>query len=147
MIKFIDEVFGLTPLADLPDEVTAPRTGLEEPLVSGSSGAIGWSSDSGIGDLTEAFDYAVLRGEKQPISSSAATIPANRWSASYRNSTPPGTGPTNGACKAIGMLPNDCRPSWSAYDAGQPIDPLPPSDFNPRPSASPGTPTAGGWTP
>lgn len=100
-------------------------------------------SDSGIGDLTEAFDYAVLRGEKQPISSSAATIPASVVSKLPHYAT--GTGPTNGACKAIGMLPND-YPSWSAYDAGQPIDP-PPSDFNPRPSASPGIPTSGNWTP
>jgi hypothetical protein len=54
-------------------------------------------------------------------------------------------GYTNGACKAIGVLPTDF-PSWAAYQNGQPIDPYP-VDVNPRPTQSPGTPTSGTWTP
>jgi phospholipase C len=141
VIKFIDELFGLVALADLPDERHGRELGkknLHQDHLGPSDG-----SDSGVGDLTEAFDYEVLRGRKQPISSSAATIPASVVSKLPHYAT--GTGPTNGACAAIGVLPNDF-PSWAAYDAGQPIDP-PPADFNPRPSASPGTPSSGNWTP
>jgi len=42
-------------------------------------------------------------------------------------------------------LPTDFT-SWEKYQAGEPIDPYP-VDVNPRPTASPGTPTSGSWTP
>jgi phospholipase C len=54
-------------------------------------------------------------------------------------------GYTNGACEAIGILPTDFE-SFADYKNGKPIDPYP-VDVNPRPTASPGTPTSGSWTP
>jgi phospholipase C len=141
VIKFIDRLFGLVPLASLPDE----KHGRELGKQTLNQDNLGPSDDpeNGIGDLTEAFDDDILRGRKQPIPSSAATIPASVINTLPHYAT--STGPTNGACAAIGILPTD-YPSQAAYTAGQPIDP-PPADFNPRPSASPGTPTSGSWTP
>jgi len=47
--------------------------------------------------------------------------------------------------EAIGVLPTDFE-TFADYKNGKPIDPYP-VDVNPRPTASPGTPTAGNWTP
>ena len=141
VIKFINELFGLVPLASLPDE----RRGFELGKKTLGQDHLGPSDgpDNGIGDMTEAFDEEILRGRKLPIPSSAATIPASEIKKLPHFAT--SSGPTNGACEAIGILPTD-YPSKAAYKAGKPIDP-PPADFNPRPSASPGTPTSGTWTP
>ena len=129
------------PLASLPDEKHARALGkakLHQDNLEPSD-----DPDNGIGDLTEAFDSEILRGKKLPIPSSAATIPASVITKLPHFAT--STGPTNGACSAIGVLPTDYK-SKADYTAGKPIDP-PPADFNPRPSASPGTPTSGTWTP
>ncbi len=141
VIKLIDELFGLVPLASLPEE----KQGRELGKHTLHQQNLGPSDDpeNGIGDMTEAFDDEVLLGRKLPISSAAATIPASVISTLPHYAT--STGPTNGACAAIGILPTD-YPSQAAYTAGKPIDP-PPADFNPRPSASHGTPTSGNWTP
>jgi phospholipase C len=141
VVKFIDELFDLVPLASLPDEKHARQLGKNNLHQDN----LGPSDDpkNGIGDMLEAFDDEVLRGEKLPIPSSAAVIPASVITKLPHYATT--SGPTNGACAAIGILPTD-YPSQAAYTAGTPIDP-PPADFNPRPSASPGTPTSGTWTP
>ena len=100
-----------------------------------------------VGDLTEAFDYGRLMGEKPPIPSSAATFtPAQIKTLPHLakpNYSP--NGYTNGACEAIGILPTDFQ-SIADYKNGKPIDPYP-DDVNPRPTQSPGTPTSGSWTP
>jgi phospholipase C len=145
VIKFIDELFGLVPLASLPDEAKGRALG-QQTLGQAN---LGPSDDpnNDVGDLTEAFDYSRLRGITPPISASAAAIPASVISSlphlAKANYSP--NGYTNGACAALGILPTDF-PSWAAYEAGQPIDPYP-VDVNPRPTTSTGTPTSGNWTP
>ena len=145
VIKFINELFGLVPLASLPDEVKGRKMGLST-LGQANLGPSD-DPDNNVGDLTEAFDYDILRGEKRPISASQATFSSTVVATLPHLATPnySPNGYTNGACKAIGILPTDFL-SWAAYQAGQPIDPYP-VDVNPRPTQSPGTPTSGTWTP
>jgi phospholipase C len=145
VIKFINELFGLVPLASLPDEVRGRKLGLSEL----GQPNLGPSDDpnNNVGDLTEAFDYDILLGHKPPVSAWLAAIPTEVWKSlphlADTNFSP--NGYTNGACRAIGVLPTDFT-SWEKYQAGEPIDPYP-VDVNPRPTASPGTPTSGSWTP
>ena len=145
IIKFINELFNLVPLAKLPDEahgraLAAANAALGNPQNYGPTD----DPNNALGDLTDAFDYGILQGNKPPLSSSLATFtPAQVSTLPHLATTPNGL--TNGACAAIGILPTD-YPSQAAYTAGTPIDP-PLSFFNPRPSASPGTPTNGSWTP
>jgi phospholipase C len=141
VIKFIDTLFNLVPLAKLPDEVRGRQLG--EQNLGQLNLEPSDDPNNGIGDMLEAFDDDILRGEKPPIPASEATIPASVITKLPHYAT--SNGPTNGACEAIGILPTDF-PSKAAYKAGTPIDPAP-ADFNPRPSASPGTPTSGTWTP
>jgi phospholipase C len=145
VIKFINELFGLVPLASLPDEVRGRELG-ESTLGQPN---LGPSDDpaNDVGDLTEAFDYDILRGLKSPVPASRASIPPtvvgtlpHLAKAGYSPN-----GYTNGACAAIGILPTDF-PSMASYQAGRPIDPYP-VDVNPRPTQSPGTPTSGTWIP
>jgi phospholipase C len=145
VIKFINELFGLVPLALLPDE----KRGRDLGLVTLGQRNLGPSDDpdNNVGDLTEAFDYDILRGDKPPIPATRASIPQTVVATLPHMATPnySPNGYTNGACAAIGSLPTDF-PSMQAYQAGQPIDPYP-VDVNPRPTQSPGTPTSGTWTP
>jgi phospholipase C len=146
VIKFINNLFGLVPLSDLPDEAqgraqAAKNSALGNPPDYGPMDG----SKNGIGDLTDAFDYDVLQGKKLPINSSAATFTPSQISTLPHLATTP-NGLTNGACAAIGVLPTD-YPSQAAYAAGQPSDPPNPLYFNPRPSASPGSPYAASWVP
>ena len=145
VIKFINELKGLVPLAQLPDEAKGRnlgKTNLGQDNLGPSDGP-----NNGVGDLTEAFDIGRLTGAKAPIPPSQAafglqqikTLP-HLAKANYSKN-----GYTNGACAAIGILPTD-YPSFADYQAGNPIDPYP-VDVNPRPTASPGTPTSGSWTP
>jgi phospholipase C len=145
VIKFINLLFGLVPLASLPDEKRGRELGastLGQPNLGPSD-----DPDNDVGDLTEAFDYDVLREHEPPVSATRAliapTVVATLPHLATANYSP--NGYTNGACAAIGILPTDF-PSIEAYKAGQPIDPYP-VDVNPRPTQSPGTPTSGLWTP
>ncbi|MGA7804909.1 alkaline phosphatase family protein [Bradyrhizobium sp.] len=145
VIKFINELFGLVPLAQLPDE----KRGRDLGLVTLGQKDLGPSDDpdNNVGDLTEAFDYDILRGDKPQISAEQATFPATVV-ATLPHLAKPNYSPngyTNGACAAIGILPTDF-PSMKAYQSGEPSDPYP-VDVNPRPTQSPGTPTSGSWTP
>ena len=145
VIKFINELKRLVPLAALPDE----RRGVYLGKLNLGQDNLGPSDDpdNDVGDLTEAFDFERLKGEKLPIPASEATFtPAEIKSLPHlatQNYSP--NGYTNGACQAIGVLPTDFK-SLADYQNGKPIDPYP-VDVNPRPTQSPGTPTAGGWTP
>jgi phospholipase C len=145
VIKFINELKGLVPLAELMDEKNALVLG-EINLGQKDLGPSD-APQNDVGDLTEAFDSGRLLGARLPIPASAATFSAAQIStlphlatANYSKN-----GYTNGACGAIGILPTDF-PSFDAYMAGAPIDPYP-ENVNPRPTASPGTPTSGTWTP
>ena len=145
VIKFINELKGLAPLAELPDEKNAVVLG----EVNLGQKNLGPSDDpnNDVGDLTEAFDFGRLLGVKQPIAASAAAFSAAQIGKLPHLATPnySPNGYTNGACEAIGILPTDFR-SYADYKSGKPIDPYP-ANVNPRPTASPGTPTSGAWTP
>src|SRR6202020_1829621 len=61
IIKFVDELFGLVPLADLPDEERARKIGAEK---YGQLN-LGPADDKvdGVGDMTSAFDALRLWGK------------------------------------------------------------------------------------
>ncbi len=132
VIKFINELYGLAPLADLPDELLGRLEGffkLGQLYLSPADDGV-----PDIGDLFPAFDNARLTGAAAPIPASFAEIdPAVVHSL-------PHYAAQGGGCKAIGVTPTDFKPD------GTVIDPAP-ADFNPRPSATPGIPTSGTWTP
>lgn len=125
IIKLVDELFNLIPLADLPDEVRGRQIGEAQGLKN-----MGPADDlvAGVGDMLSGFDDARLMGRKKPLPASYAMIPAAEL----------GSFPHFGGkgCKALGITPLD----W-----GRP-NPLP-VDFNPRPVDSPGIPADGGWRP
>ncbi len=133
VIKFIDELFNLTPLADLPDEAAARRLGAK--TYKTPAGApqkyLGPSDDQtpGVGDLFTAFDNARLSGSASPLEASYAEIPAAQITSL----------PHLGAqgCRALGIVPTDETSNGL-------LDPAP-ADFNPRPSSEPGMPTSGAW--
>ncbi len=132
VIKFINELYGLAPLADLPDELLGRLEGffkLGQLYLSPADDGV-----PDIGDLFPAFDNARLTGAAAPIPASFAAIdPAVVHSL-------PHYAAQGGGCKAIGITPTDFMSD------GTVIDPAP-ADFNPRPSATPGIPTSGAWTP
>jgi phospholipase C len=66
VIKFINELFGLTPLADLPDEAAARKEGATNAAFNGPNGR---QTDLGpgdalatMGDLLESFEIDRLTG-------------------------------------------------------------------------------------
>ena len=128
VIKFIDELFGLTPLENLPDEKRARALGQSE---FGQPNLTPLDSEPGIDDLLEAFDNARLSGTAAPLPASYAAIPAALYQTFPQYN---GQG-----CAALNIVPTD-------YQNGTLIDPAP-SDFNPRPSTTPGRPHSGHWTP
>ena len=126
IIKLVDELFGLIPLADLPDEVRGRKIGLEK----FGQRDMGPADDlvAGVGDMLSGFDDARLTGKKKALPGSYAEVSAGEL----------GRFPHFGGegCKALGIVPTD----------GGRVNPVP-SDFNPRPVDSPGVPSAGDWTP
>jgi phospholipase C len=126
IIKLVDELFGLIPLADLPDETKARQIGLARL----GQKDLGPADDlvDGVGDMLSGFDDARLMGKKKPLPPAYAEIPDVELS---RFPHFGGEG-----CKVLGITPTD---------AGR-VNPMP-ADFNPRPSDSPGIPSAGNWTP
>jgi len=133
IIKFIDELFNLTPLADLPDEAKARELGAK--TYTTPQGApqlyLGPSDDKtpGVGNLFSAFDNARLTGKASKLEPSYAEIPA-----SLVTSLPHFFGE---GCRVLGIVPTDTT-------AGGVVDPAP-WDFNPRPSSEPGLPASGTW--
>ena len=138
VIKFVNELYGLVPLASLPDEKRGRELGkktLGQPNLGPSD-----DPDNNVGDLTEAFDLEILRGHKRPV-------PLRRRSSlrQWLVAAPLCVVTTIFAERLhqwrmpeIGILPTDFK-SWADYKAGKPIDPYP-VDVNPRPTQSPGTP-------
>jgi len=118
VIKLVDELFGLTPLALLPDESRASELGLERFGVAGL-GPLD-APDNGVGDLVSGFDDGRLAGTVPPLPPSMAEIPD-----ALINVLPQTTGY---GCSAIGITPTDVRMGIS--------NPIPP-DFNPRPKTDP----------
>ena len=126
IIRFVDELFKLTPLANLPDEAQARTLGLKTygqkylgPTDAGTPG---------VGDLFSGFDNDRLTGKTPPLAASYAMIPASEFSLPHFG----GQG-----CRVMGIVPTDVI-------KGGVSDPAP-QDVNPRPSTNPGEPYLGGW--
>jgi len=126
IIKFVDDLFNLIPLADLPDEMKARQIGADkfgQPNLGPADDMV-----PGVGDMSSAFDNLRLEGKAAPLSAEYAQIPAAEVS-----SIPHAGG---AGCKQLEIKPTD----WSLPN---PV----PADFNPRPDTTPGIPTSGDWTP
>ncbi len=117
VVKFVDEIFGLVPLASLPDETNGRRKG-EAAGLHGMGPQDDPSND--IGDLTSAFDPNRLLGITPRLLASYATIP-DRVITSLPHYD-------NHGCKAIGIVP---------VDAARGLRSQIPADFNPRPKTDP----------
>jgi phospholipase C len=126
IIKLVDELFNLIPLADLPDEERARAIG----VAKYNQKDLGPADDkvSGVGDLLSGFSNARLLGRAAPLPATYAEIPEAEIDA-YPHYRAQG-------CSALQIRPTD---------TGRP-NPIP-SDFNPRPDTTPGIPTSGNWTP
>lgn len=120
VVKFIDEVMDLTPLAQLPDELAARKRGEKKFGQKNLGPEDALTPD--ISDLTSAFDPARLSGEAPPLSPDYAIIPPK-----LVNSQPSVLLGHYG-CKQIGIVPTD-------YQLG--IVNHIPADFNPRPKTEP----------
>lgn len=119
VVKFVDEVFGLTPLALLPDELKGRKLGKQEFGQNnlGPNDAL----TPGVGDLMSAFDPHRLRGDVPPLPPSYAIIPDKEITSLPQD---------NGfGCDADGIVPTDVSKG---------IRNNIPSDFNPLPSTNPG---------
>jgi phospholipase C len=129
VIKFINELYGLTPLADLPDEAGGRELGRQE----FGQRDLGPADDkvAGIGDLFTALDNARLLGQEPPLPPDYAEIDAD-----IAHILPHYNGK---GCSVLTIVPTD-------YVNNKLLDPAP-IDFNPRPGTTPGIPTSGSWTP
>ena len=130
IIKFINNLFGMTPLAALPDEASARATGAAT-YGQANLGPADLDSVQPMSDMSDAFDNARLSGTQPPLPPAYAMIPPAQV-----HTLPHYAGQ---GCRTLNITPTD-------YKNGSPIDP-PPADFNPRPTQTPGTPTSGTWTP
>ena len=139
VIKFINEVFGLTALANLPDEAAAMTAGANNSAFNKPNGQPQTNLGPGdalasMGDLLEAFDNDRLTGAVAPLP--APVIPAAVVrSLPHYVTVSAGGAPVYG-CQTLAITPTDYP---NGYGTGLEIDP-PPQDFNPRPVQSPGNP-------
>jgi phospholipase C len=126
IIRFVDDLFNLVPLADLPDEEKGRQIGREK----FGQNDLGPADDkvAGVGDLFSGFDNLRLLGKSKLIPPSYAEIPE-----ATIDHFPHLQGE---GCKVLHITPTD---------AGR-TNPIPP-DFNPRPDTTPGDPRSGNWTP
>jgi len=118
VVKFVDGVFGLPPLATLPDELLGRFLGLAQFGLNdyGPQDAL----TPGVGDLTEAFDTNRLLGLSPALSPAYVMI-----NPSYVNRIPQTTGL---GCTDLGIVTTDL-----VLGITNPI----PSDFNPLPGTLP----------
>jgi len=123
VVKFIDTVFGLPPLATLPDELLGRYLGMAQfgqPNL-GPNDAL----TPGVSDLLDAFSPLRLMGTAQPLPPDYVTI-----AEPYVMTLPQTTGL---GCADLGILTTD-----RALGIPNNI----PSDFNPRPKTNPSTSAA-----
>jgi phospholipase C len=118
VVKLVNDVFGLTPLSELPDEVRASGIGLD--LFGSNSLGPRDGADNGVSDLLSGFDDDRLSGNAQPISASTAEIPDQLVTQLPQVS---GYG-----CKALGIVPTDVKLGI--------VNQIP-ADFDPRPKTDP----------
>jgi phospholipase C len=123
VVKFVDTVFGLPPLATLPDELLGRYLGLvtlgQEDL--GPQDAL----TPGITDLLDAFSTSRLMGLSVPLTPDYVMV-----APSYVTRIPQGTGL---GCSDLGILTTDRQLGITNNI---------PADFNPRPKTNP-TPATG----
>ena len=118
VVKFADKLFGLTPLAELPDEKRGRELGKKE-FGQDDLGPAD-AADNDVADLSSAFDPARLAGRAKPLPADYAMIPDKLV---YTLPQQSGYG-----CKGIGITPVD-----RALQIPNEI----PADFNPRPKTNP----------
>jgi phospholipase C len=119
VVKFIDTVFNLPPLAQLPDELKGrqlAQTEFDQDNV-GPEDAI----TPGISDLLDAFSPTRLIGLREPLPPSYVTVPSSLIT------TLPGSW-KSGGCSYLGITTTDRQ-----LGITNPI----PADFNPRPKTNP----------
>lgn len=116
--KFIDAVFGLPPLATLPDEAQARKEGEEKFGQKDLGPQDALTPD--VTDLLDAFSPARLTGQAKPLSASYAKIDEK-----FVGSIPP---KSPFGCSELGIVPTDRMPGNQTSR---------PADFNPRPGISP----------
>ena len=134
VIRFIDELFGLRPLADLPDEKRARAMQVLTAPDGSKQRDLGPADDLvPMGDLFEDFDNDRLLGRAPPLPAALAEVEGV-------TSLPHDGGE---GCRTLHIVPTDYP---NGVKAGSEIDP-PPPDFNPRPTVSPGLPFAPNWLP
>ena len=116
VIKFLEVLYNLPRLADLPDEAQARVAG----LAMLKQANLGPADDDtpGVGNLLSAFDPARLEGRAKPLPASYAMTPDV-------NAIPPDN---NQGCRVIGIVPTDIALG---------IPNVIPADFNPRPKTVP----------
>jgi phospholipase C len=118
VVKFIDAVFNLPPLALLPDELQGRRLG-EQNLNQKDLGPEDAITE-GITDLLDAFSPSRLMGKADPLPPYYVTV-----SEALIQTLPQAWG--FGGCKYLGITTTDRQ---------QAITNVIPSDFNPRPSTN-----------
>ncbi len=128
VVKFVDALFNLPPLAKLPDELEGRRRGRIEFHMSGLGPQDALTPD--VTDLLGAFDNARLNGNAAPLPASYAEVPT-----SWLTSLPAQNG---ASCAAIGIVPVDQQLGIVNHI---------PANFNPRPSTDPSTTPVSTTTP
>lgn len=120
VVKFVDAVMGLIPLANLPDELKARERGEKKYGQKDLGPQDALTPD--ITDLTGAFDPARLEGKAPPLPASYAIIPPKLVD------TQPSALSGHYGCKQIGIVPTDLQLGIPNHI---------PDDFNPRPKTEP----------
>jgi phospholipase C len=134
VIKFINALFGMSPLADLPDEKRARALQVLTAPDGSKQRDLGPADDVvPMGDLFEDFDNDRLLGRAPPLPAALATIEGI-------TNLPHDGGE---GCRKLGIVPTDYP---EGPKPGSETDP-PPPDFNPRPTVTPGLPSAPNWLP
>lgn len=118
VVKFVDAVFHLPPLATLPDEQKGREIG-EKRFGQKYMGPFDAETPD-VTNLFSAFDPARLDGKAKPLPASYAMVPA-AWTAEL-------PAQTGADCKMIGIVPTNVQ-----LRIPNPI----PADFNPRPKTDP----------
>jgi phospholipase C len=121
VVKFVDALFNLPPLALLPDELHARSVGEAEFHQKGLGPQDALTPD--VTDLTSAFSLKRLAGRKTPLPPNYVEVPKN-----LTRALPEATGY---GCQDVGIVPTD---------RARRIPNRVPSDFNPRPRTNPTPP-------
>jgi phospholipase C len=119
VVKFVDAVFNLPPLATLPDEQKGRAIG-QKRFHQTYMGPFDAETPD-VTNLVSAFDPARLEGKAKPLPASYAMVPES-WTTAL-----PAT--TGADCKMIGLVPTNVQLH---------IPNVIPPGFNPRPKTNPG---------